>query len=78
MPCPSCGSMRIRPSRPRNSRETFLRAWTQTRYYHCKECGWRDRRPRPDRTKDKLPDVKFWTVAALLGIAVLYLLYRNT
>lgn len=77
MPCPACGSQRVRPSRPRGGREAFLRAWSQTRYYECKDCRWRARLPRgigdPD---EKRPDLRFWAVAVLVGLGFLYVLIR--
>jgi hypothetical protein len=77
MPCPACDSPRVRPSRPRGGREAFLRVWSRTRYHECKECGWRARLPRTlgDSAND-LPDVRFWTVAALVGMGFVYVLLR--
>ena len=77
MPCPFCDSQRVRPSRPRGSREAFLRAWSQTRYYECKDCGWRARGPRAGRdAAGGGPDLRFWTVAVLVGIGFVVLLIR--
>lgn len=77
MPCPSCGSQRVRPSSPRNWREAFLRAWSQTRYYECKDCHWRERLKRS--TRDGVaaqPDLRFWSVAILVALGFLYVLLR--
>ncbi len=67
----------MRPSRPKGRREAFLRAWTQTRWYQCRECGWRERLPRNLRDgEDARVDIRFWVVAALVGIGFLYVLLR--
>jgi hypothetical protein len=77
MPCPACGSQRVRPSRPRGARESFLRAFTATRYHECKDCGWRARLPRAGGGREKAPpDLGFWVVAALVGLGFLYVLAR--
>ncbi len=77
MPCPSCGSPRVRPSRPKGRVEAFQRAWTQTRWYQCRECGWRARLPRSNREGENARvDLRFWTVAALVGLGFLYVLFR--
>jgi hypothetical protein len=78
MPCPACGSQRVRPSRPRGRREKFLRAWSQGRYYECRECHWRARLPRSARDASNAGiDLRFWTVAALVGVGFLYVLFRS-
>lgn len=78
MPCPSCGSTRVRPSRPQGRREAFLRAWSQTRYYKCRDCGWRDRLPRNLRDGEEARvDLRFWTVAVLVGLGFLWVLFRS-
>jgi hypothetical protein len=78
MPCPACGSQRVRPSRPRGRREKFLRAWSQGRYYECRECHWRARRARGGRDGSNTGiDLRFWAVAALVGLGFLYVLYRG-
>jgi hypothetical protein len=67
----------VRPSRPKGWREASLRAWTQTRWYQCRECGWRARLPRTARDgEDSRVDLRFWAVAALVGLAFLYVLFR--
>jgi hypothetical protein len=67
----------VRPSRPKGRREVFLRAWSQTRYYKCRECGWRERLPRAARDGEKVTtDLRFWAVAALVGLGFLYVLIR--
>ena len=77
MPCPACGSQRVRPSRPRGAREAYLRAFTATRYHQCKDCGWRARLPRTVGGKEKAPpDLRFWVVAAIVGLGFLYVLAR--
>lgn len=77
MSCPACGSPRVRPSRPRGGRETFLRVWTMTRYHQCGECGWRARLPRTARDAGSdPPDLRFWTVAVLVAVGFVYVLFR--
>jgi hypothetical protein len=77
MPCPACGSQRVRPSQPRGGREAFLRAWSQTRYYECKDCRWRARLPRgPGDSDERRPDLRFWAVAVLVGLGFVYVLIR--
>ncbi len=77
MPCPSCGSTRVRPSRPKGRKEAFLRSWSQTRYYQCRDCGWRERLPRTVRDGEAARvDLRFWAVAALVGLGFLYVLIR--
>ena len=77
MPCPACGSQRVRPSRPRGGREAFLRAWSQTRYHECKDCGWRARLPRgAGDSGSKRTDLRFWTVAVLVALGFVYVLIR--
>lgn len=77
MPCPACGSQRVRPSRPRGGREAFLRAWSQTRYHECKECGFRQRLPRGDRDAARPGvDWKFWVAAGLIGAGFAYVYLR--
>jgi predicted RNA-binding Zn-ribbon protein involved in translation (DUF1610 family) len=40
--CPSCSSeSTLRNSRPRNTKERFIRAITWLDLYRCKKCGWR-------------------------------------
>ena len=77
MPCPACGSQRVRPVKPRNRWESFHRNWTQTRFYACKECGWRARRPRPSDSLRERVDVRFWAFAALVAVGILYVLLRK-
>ncbi|MEI7703416.1 MAG: hypothetical protein WCK73_02340 [Deltaproteobacteria bacterium] len=70
--------MRIRPSRPKGRQEVFLRMWTQTRFYKCRDCGWRDRRPRTTRDGEKdQPDLRFWAVAIVVALGFIYLLLRD-
>jgi hypothetical protein len=75
--CPACESQHVRPSRPRGGREAFLRAWSQSRYHECKDCGWRGRIPRGagDSAKGG-PDLRFWTVSVLVGLGFVYVLFR--
>jgi hypothetical protein len=69
--------MRVRPSRPKGRTEAFLRSWSQARYYKCRECGWRERRPRSGRDGEaRTTDVRFWLVAALVGLGFLDVLMR--
>ncbi len=76
MPCPACGSSRVRPSRPKGRVEAFLRSWTGTRYHACKDCGWRERLPRDGKDGAAGPDLRFWAALALLGLGFLYVLVR--
>ena len=77
MSCPACESQRVRPSRPKGRLQAFLRAWSQTRYYECKDCGWRDRLPRAARDAESAgPDLRFWAVAVLVGLGFVYVLFR--
>ena len=40
--CPSCSSAdTLRNSRPRSSKERFIRYVTFFEIYRCKKCGWR-------------------------------------
>jgi predicted RNA-binding Zn-ribbon protein involved in translation (DUF1610 family) len=39
--CPSCGSPRIHPSRPRTLVERLRRALSQSQPYRCHACGFR-------------------------------------
>lgn len=41
MKCPSCGSLRVFPSRLRNSFERLRQMLTGKQPYRCHECDWR-------------------------------------
>lgn len=41
MRCPSCGSVRVFPSRLRNSFERLRHRLTERQPYRCHDCGWR-------------------------------------
>ncbi len=77
MACPACESERVRPSRPRGGRESFLRAWSRSRYHECKDCGWRGLFPRAagEAGRGGL-DLRFWAVSILVGLGFVYVLYR--
>ena len=69
--------MRVRPVKPRNRWESFARSWNQTRYYACKECGWRDQRPRPAEKLGGRLDLRFWVAATVVGLGILYVLLKG-
>jgi hypothetical protein len=75
--CKSCGSQRVRPSRPRGALESRLRSITSTRYYQCRDCGGRARLPRGRSDPPKsAPGPLFWVAVGLLGAAVAFLIRR--
>lgn len=41
MKCPACGSVRVFPSRLRNTLERLREKLTEKEPYRCHECGWR-------------------------------------
>jgi predicted Zn-ribbon and HTH transcriptional regulator len=41
MKCPRCASVRVYPSRLRNSLERLRQKMTDRQPYRCHECGWR-------------------------------------
>jgi hypothetical protein len=41
MKCPRCASVRVYPSRLRNSVERFRQKLTDRQPYRCHECNWR-------------------------------------
>jgi hypothetical protein len=48
-----------------------------TRYHQCRECGWRARLPRTARDAGSdPPDLRFWTVAVLVAMGFVYVLFR--
>lgn len=60
MKCPRCASVRVYPSRLRNSLERFRQKLTDRQPYRCHECSWRKWReveflgPSPDVKPDDL------------------------
>ncbi len=75
MQCKSCGSERLRPSRPHSWVEEMLRVVTGTRYYRCSKCGHRARYPRTGREGvRRRRAMRFWVAAVLLGAGFLAVL----
>jgi transposase-like protein len=56
MKCPRCASVRVYPSRLRNSVERLRQKMTERQPYRCHECGWR--RWREVEFLSANPDVK--------------------
>ena len=56
MKCPRCESVRVYPSRLRNSFERFRQKLTDRQPYRCHECGWRKWREVEFMSSN--PDVK--------------------
>jgi hypothetical protein len=56
MKCPRCASVRVYPSRLRNSFERLRQKLTDRQPYRCHECSWRRWREVEFMTSD--PDVK--------------------
>ena len=60
MKCPRCASVRVYPSRLRNSFERLRQKLTDRQPYRCHECDWRNWRdveflkPGPDTKPDDL------------------------
>ena len=60
MKCPRCASVRVYPSRLRNSFERLRQKLTDRQPYRCHECSWRRWReveflsPNPDVTPEDL------------------------
>ncbi len=75
MQCKSCGSERLRPSRPHSWVEEKLRVVTGSRYYRCSKCGRRSRYPRTGREgARRRRELRFWVVAMLVGAGFLAVL----
>lgn len=55
MKCPACGSLRVYPSRLRNSLERLRQLVTEKQPYRCHQCGWR--KWRAVRVLPESPDV---------------------
>ncbi len=54
MKCPSCGSLRVYPSRLRGLLDRLRQEMTGRQPYRCHECGWR--RWQPMQTHEEGPE----------------------